>query len=51
MKFQFPEEIKEVLGALADDTRWDILEEIINSHNEIAYSEIRKGCVKIEKHH
>ncbi|MCH7560001.1 MAG: winged helix-turn-helix transcriptional regulator [Thaumarchaeota archaeon] len=42
MKFQFPQEIKDVLGALADDTRWNILEAIVNSDNKIAYSEIKK---------
>ncbi len=32
-----------MLGALADNTRWDILETIVNADNKIAYSEIQKA--------
>ena len=46
MVFKFPKEIKDVLKSLGDETRWKMLEFIINNNNKQSYTEI-KHALKI----
>ena len=41
MAFKFPKEIKDLLRILGDETRWKILESIINTDNKQSYAEIK----------
>jgi len=41
LAFKFPKEIKDLLRILGDETRWKILESIINTDNKQSYAEIK----------